>query len=128
MEVRIRLKQKKRAYLGEALDFLKKEKGIRQKEVAARMKESEGALSGKLSGDRGITDDYLDAFMDAYSSEFEDFPLFCPDATGKPAALSTAIGAMQAQMKQDNKQIIEGMQGFKQQLTILGELILARGK
>lgn len=59
---------RKRDYLRRAVDALKA-KGMTQRQIAERMEENEASLSGRLSGQRGIPDDYIDRF----SAEFK-FP------------------------------------------------------
>lgn len=63
------ISQQKREHLRRSVEALK-ENGITQRQIAERMGESEGALSGKLGGGRGITDDYLDKFGEAYGMPF----------------------------------------------------------
>lgn len=61
----IPLIDQKRAYLRAAVDTLKG-KGVIQKEIAERMGESDGAFSGRLGGQRGIPDDYIDRFSEEF--------------------------------------------------------------
>lgn len=54
------------------MDFLKKSKSLTQREIAARMEETEQELSGKLSltSQRGITDEYVDKFSKEFGLPF----------------------------------------------------------
>lgn len=49
----------KRDYLSRVVDTLKK-RGLLQKDFALMMEESDATISGRLSGARGIPDDYID--------------------------------------------------------------------
>lgn len=49
----------KRDYLKRVVETLKS-RGVLQKDLAAMMQESDATLSGRLSGSRGIPDDFID--------------------------------------------------------------------
>jgi transcriptional regulator with XRE-family HTH domain len=61
---------KKLEFLKASVETLRRDKGLTQREIAERMGESEAALSGKLGGGRGITDDYLDKFGQVFGMHF----------------------------------------------------------
>lgn len=64
------ISDQKRDFLKRSVQALKKERGLTQRRIAEDMGEDEGALSGKLGGSRGITDDYLDKFGELYGLHF----------------------------------------------------------
>lgn len=73
------LTDEKRSYLKRVVNDLKAS-GVLQRDIAARMDESEGALSGRMGGQRGIPDDYIDRF----SKEFD-----VPFTVGKAQGVGT---------------------------------------
>lgn len=64
------ISDRKREFLKASVDTLKAQKGYTQRQIAEKMGENEGALSGKMGGGRGITDDYLDKFGEVFGMHF----------------------------------------------------------
>jgi transcriptional regulator with XRE-family HTH domain len=107
----------KREYLRDAVAAVKA-RGVLQRDLAAKLGESEAALSGRLSGARGIPDNFIDKVQEATGIPFS-YGAKSGDITPD---LTTAIQDMVAQAKRNNNVIdllVEEVRNLREQLRAL---------